>query len=80
MDAVIPYLDLIIGFIDSARTEIVIAIAGLLIWIRIGLLGKSLRTQQEENLAKAEFFVASEHSLHERLESLLMEIRELKSR
>ncbi len=80
MDAVIPNLDLIFGFVEAARTEIVIFLIGLLIWLRVGLLGRSLRAQQERNLEKLELFVASEHSLHERLEAILIEIRELKAR
>ncbi len=80
MDTVISNLDLILGFIETARTEIVILLIGLLIWLRVGLLGRSLRAQQERNLEKLELFVASEHSLHERLEAILIEIRELKAR
>lgn len=79
MDAVIPNLDLIFGFFETARTEIVIAVVGFTIWVRIGLLGKSLRAQQERNLAKVELFVTSEQSLHERLEAILIEIRGQKS-
>ncbi len=80
MDATIPNLDLIFEFVGNASTEIVIALAGLLIWVRVGMIGRALRLQQKENLAKAELFIASEHSLHERLEAVLTEIREQKIR
>lgn len=80
METAIPNLDLIFGFLETARTDIVIVVIGLLIWLRIGFLGRTLRTQQEQNLAKLELFVTSEHSLHERLEAVLVEIRELKTR
>ncbi|TQV80402.1 hypothetical protein [Denitrobaculum tricleocarpae] len=80
MDTVIPNLDLIFEFAGNASTEIVVALAGILIWIRVGMLGRAMRLQQKANLAKAELFIASEHSLHERLEAVLTEIREQKIR
>ena len=80
MEAVIPYLNMIPAFLETAGTEIVIALAALLIWIRIGRLNRSLHELNEKNLAKAELFAASEQGLHERMETLLAEVRELKSR
>lgn len=80
MDAVTPYLELIPSFFEMAGTEIVVALAALLIWIRIGRLNKAMRELNEKNLAKAELFAASEQGLHERMETLLAEVRELKSR
>ncbi len=80
MDAVTPYLDLAPAFLEMAGTEIVIALAALLIWIRIGRLNRTLHELNEKNLAKAELFATSEQALHERMETLLAEVRELKSR
>ncbi|WP_282609249.1 hypothetical protein [Pelagibius sp. Alg239-R121] len=80
MEAITPYLDVITAFFDGAATEIVLVIAALLIWLRIGRLDKSLRELNEKNLAKAELFAVSEQGLHERIEAVLAEVRELKSR
>ena len=80
MDALLPNLNLISEFIANARTEIVVVLTGLLLWVRTALLARQLRRQQAQSLAKADLFVASEHSLHERLESLLTEVRELKAK
>lgn len=80
MDAITPYLNLIPAFLDSASTEIAIILAALLIWFRIGGLKKTLHELNEKNLAKAQLFAASEQGLHERMETLLAEVRELKSR
>ena len=80
MDALTPYLNMIPAFLETAGTEIVIAFAALLIWLRIGRLNKALHELNEKNLAKAELFAASEQGLHERMETLLAEVRELKSR
>ena len=80
MEAVIPYLELIPAFFDRAGTEIAVAVAALLIWVRIGWLGKSLRDLNEKNLAKAELFSVSEQGIHDRIETLLAEVRELKAR
>lgn len=80
MDALTPYLNMIPAFLETAGTEIVIAFAALLIWLRIGRLNKTLHQLNEKNLAKAELFAVSEQGLHERMETLLAEVRELKSR
>ena len=80
MDTLLPYSNLISEFIISMRTELVVVLTGLLVWLRIAVLARQLRAQQEQSLAKADLFVASEHSLHARLEAVLNEVRALNAK
>jgi hypothetical protein len=80
VETISPYLEILFGFLHDASTEIIVALIAVLIWYRIGRLGKSIRAMNSENLSKLELFVDSEKSLHDRLESVLAEIREFKSR